>query len=285
MAILLKHQPWNTDGKLDVSEREVEWNMWQRRLLPFQQLDIGTRIVLVSGGGPNAGMLTWEVEVLDVVKDRYDDHEHAAQLIRKLGISKAAFLNADYTTNAPNSGWLLGWTYRPVRLIMQPRSTEHQIGRNGWGATDTLDIGGNGAGGQGRLDDPLLRRKVELAAMNKVHDWLVSQGHSRRSIRNTSAYHPYDYEVGPEHAPKLRVEVKGTLSKPGPVFVTAGEVRAAREDGIRTVLAIVHDLELTLRADGTWTVHGGRLWLDDHWMPSDDALQATQYRYEPDYSR
>ncbi|MEU8091647.1 protein NO VEIN domain-containing protein [Micromonospora chalcea] len=230
-------------------------------------------------------MLTWEVEVLDVVKDRYDDPEHAAQLIRKLGIPRAAFLQTNYTTNAPRVGWLLGWTYRPIRLIMQPRSPQHRIGRNGWGVTDTLGIGGIGTGGQCRLDDPLLRRKVEQAAMSRVHEWLVSQGHSRHSIRDTSAHHPYDYEIGPEHAPKLRVEVKGTLNGPGPVFVTAGEVRAAREDGIRTVLAIVHGLELTLSSDGTWTVHGGHLWLNDHWMPSDDALEATQYRYEPDYSR
>ncbi|MFI7650625.1 protein NO VEIN domain-containing protein [Micromonospora sp. NPDC049460] len=284
MVVLLKHQPWNIGGKLDVSEREVEWNMWQRRLLPFAQLDVGTRVVLVSGGGPNVGMLTWEVEVLEVVKGRYDDHEHAAQLMRKLDISSTAFLNQDYTTNAPDSGWLLGWTYRPVRLIMEPRAPEHRIGRHGWGTTDALGIGGNGTGRQGRLEDPLLRRKVELAAMRKVHQWLVSRGHSRRSIRNTSANHPYDYEVGPERAPKFRVEVKGTLSQRGSVFVTAGEVRAAQEDGIRTVLAIVHGLELTLRADGTWTVHGGHLWLDEHWMPSNGALQPTQYRYQPDYS-
>ncbi|MFD6568535.1 protein NO VEIN domain-containing protein [Micromonospora profundi] len=284
MTILLKHQPWNVGGDPDASEGEIEWNMWQRRLLPFQQLDVGTRVVLVSGGGPSAGVLTWEVEVLDVVKERYDDHQHAARLIQKLGISKTAFLSTEYTTNAPTSGWLLSWTYRPVRRIKQPRSPEHPIGRNGWGAIDKLVVSGNGASGQGRLDDPLLRRKVELAAMALVRQWLIDQGHSRRSIRNTSAYHPYDYEVGPEHAPKLRVEVKGTLGGPGPVFVTAGEVRAAREDGIRTVLAIVHNLELTLRADGTWTVDGGHLWLDDPWMPSDDALQATQFRYEPDYN-
>ncbi|MER6592543.1 DUF3883 domain-containing protein [Micromonospora purpureochromogenes] len=284
MAILLKHQPWNAGGEPDVSDREVEWNMWQRRLLPFQQIDIGTRVVLVSGGGPSAGRLTWEVEVLDVVKDRYDDHEHAARLIQELGIPRADFLNTEYTTNAPDSGWLLGWTYRPVRRIMQPRLPEHRIGRNGWGLTDTLGVRGTGTRGQGRLDDPLLRRKVELAAMTLVYQWLINQGHSRRSIRNTSAYHPYDYEVGPEHAPKLRVEVKGTLGGQSPVFVTAGEVRAAREDGIRTVLAIVHDLELTLRADGSWTVQGGDLWLDDPWMPNDDALQATQFRYEPDYN-
>ncbi|MCW6004614.1 DUF3883 domain-containing protein [Micromonospora sp. CPCC 205371] len=283
MAILLKHQPWNTDGTLDEGDREVEWNMWKRRLAPFQQLEVGTRVVLVSGGGPNVGVLTWEVEVLDLVKDRYDDHEHAARLMRQLRISRTAFLNQDYTANAPESGWLLGWAYRPVRFIGQPRTPEHRMGRNGWGATDTLRVGGTGQGGQGQLDDPLLRRKVELAAMSKVHRWLVSKGHSRRSIRDTSATCPYDLEVGPAHAPKFRVEVKGTIGRLGPILVTAGEVRAARDGGVRTVLAIVHDLELTLRTDGTWKVHGGRLWSDEHWLPADEALQPTQYRYEPSY--
>ena len=54
---------------------------------------------------------------------------------------------------------------------------------------------------------------------------------------------PYDYEVGPVDAPAFRVEVKGTQGGLGPVIVTAGEVNAARDDGVRTVLAIVHDIE------------------------------------------
>ena len=284
MPILLKNQPWNTAGTDHESGNEVEWNMWQRRLPPFHDLNIGTRVVLVSGGGPLAGVLTWEVEAVQVVKDRYSDHEHAWQLIRPLGLSKAAFMQQPYTLAAPPSGWLLAWTYTPIRQIMAPRSPEHQIGRNGWGGTDALRVGGGSTIGQGRLSDPLLRRKVELAAMSKVHDWLRQRGHSARSIHDTSANHPYDYEVGPAHSPQFGVEVKGTIGQRGPVTVTAGEVRSAREGGVRTVLAVVHSIELTLQADGRWKASGGKLWLDDDWRPGDESLQPIEYRHYPAYA-
>jgi hypothetical protein len=258
----------------------------QRRLAPFHDLDIGTRVVLVSGGGPLAGVLTWEVEVVQVVKDRYSDHEHAWQLIRPLGrLVKPAFMQQPYTLAAPPSGWLLAWAYTPIRQIMEPRSPEHHIGRNGWGVTNALRVGGGGNTGQARMSDPLLRRKVELAAMSKVHDWLRERGHSTPSIHDTSANHPYDYEVGPAHSPQFRVEVKGTTGQRGPLTVTAGEVRSAREGGVRTVLAVVHDIELTLQADGTWEASGGQVWVDKNWRPADETLQPTEYRHHPDYGK
>ncbi|UWZ37041.1 DUF3883 domain-containing protein [Dactylosporangium roseum] len=282
---MLKHQPWN-NGTQEERDYEVEWNMWQRRQPPFHDLEVGTQVVLVSAGGPNAGKLTWQVEVVDVIKGRYETHDEAWRLIRPLGVPKAVFMNQDYTVNAAPAGWLLAWAYRPVRKIMQPRTAEHHIGRNGWGVTDAVQVGGGNAGdGQGRLPDPQLRRKVELAAMRKVREWLVDQGYGSRSIRDTSATCPYDYEVGPAHAPKLRVEVKGTLGGRGPVIVTAGEVLSARQGGVRTALAVVHDIELTLRVDGTWEATGGQVWVDEHWVPTDETLEPLQYRHQPDFGR
>jgi Domain of unknown function (DUF3883) len=288
MPILLKHQPWTVDAAQEERDYEVEWNMWQRRQPPFHDLEVGTQVILVSAGGPNAGTLTWQVEVVDVVKERYETHDEAwrlmRRLIRPLGISKATFMSQDYTANAASAGWLLAWAYRPVRKIMQPRTAEHHIGQNGWGVTDAIQIGGGVVGeGQGELPDPQLRRKVELAAMRKVREWLVAQGYGSRSIRDTSATCPYDFEIGPAHAPKLRVEVKGTIGGRGPVIVTAGEVLSARQGGVRTALAVVHDIELNLRADGTWEADGGQLWVNDDWVPTEESLQPIQYRHQPDF--
>jgi Protein NO VEIN, C-terminal len=290
MPILLKHQPWTVDAAQEEREYEVEWNMWQRRQPPFHDIEIGTQVILVSAGGPTTGTLTWQVEVVEVVKGRYETHDDAWRLIRRLirplGISKATFMRQGYTINAAPAGWLLAWAYRPVREIMQPRTSAHHIGRNGWGVADAVQISGDAAGdGQGELSDPDLRRKVELAAMHKVREWLGAEGYSSRSIRDTSATCPYDYEVGPVRAPNLRIEVKGTIGGRGPVIVTAGEVLSAREGRIRTALAIVHDIELTLRADGTWKAAGGQLWVNDHWVPTEESLQPLQYRHRPDFGR
>lgn len=284
MPILLKHQPWNHTPE-DPARPDVEWNTWLTRQQPFQSIEIGDQVVLVSAGGPTAGMLTWQVEVTDVIKERYSSHDEAWRLIRPLGVTRADFRNNEYTRKAPPAGWLLAWSYRPVRKIMQPRTPDHHIGRNGWGATDFLHVKGGGAvhQGQGRLADPALRRLVELAAMRRVRRWLTEQNHSDRRIVDTSATCPYDYEVNPVRGPRFRIEVKGATGGRGPVIVTAGEVTAALEDGVRTVLAVVHDIELTMDPDGRWKADGGELWLDEDWRPTDETLQQTQYRYQPAY--
>lgn len=289
MPVLLKHQPWN-DGSDEEGDVEVEWNLWRTRQRPYQELEPGVPVVLVSGGGPREGLLTWEVEVLDVVKEPYTSHEAAWRLLgplaRPCGVVKRVFLEQSYTTGAAEQGWLLAWTYRPVRLINQPRPADLRFQPNGWAVTEGLTVGDGAKQGQGRLRDPLLRRTVELAAMRVVRDWLRGQGHPDSVIRDTSAGNPYDYEVCPAGAAPFRVEVKGTSGGRGPVIVTAGEVAEAlraREAGVRTVLAVVHDIELTLGDDRIWTAQGGVLWVDEDWCPDAASLDVLQYRHRPNY--
>ena len=168
---------------------------------------------------------------------------------------------------------------------MLPRPPELRIGRNGWGTTDRLTVGGAAAdvirSGQGRPDDPILRKKVELAAMDLVHRWLIDEGHPASEINDTSRNRPYDYEVGPERSPKLRVEVKGSVGALGPVEVTAGEVESARHGGVATTLAVVHRISLTLDANGHWQASGGKLWPVESWNPDDDSLTPKRYSYDP----
>jgi hypothetical protein len=294
MPILLKHQPWNNDPGRPERDTEVEWNMWRSRQPPYHDLDVGSRVILVSGGGPTAGMLTWEVEVTAVAKGQYGSHEEAFQLLstgvgrdrlKEAGVARRTFLAQDYTSNAPAAGWLLGWSYQPIRSVMLPRSSELRIGRNGWGAVDRLSVGGETAGrgrsGQGRLADPMLRKKVELAAMELVRRWLIEEGHPDSEINDTSRNQPYDYEVRPEDRPKLRVEVKGMVGALGPVEVTAGEVESARHGGVATTLAVVHGITLTLDLNGQWQASGGTLWLVEGWNPDDESLTPKRYSYDP----
>ncbi|MFF5230718.1 protein NO VEIN domain-containing protein [Dactylosporangium sp. NPDC000521] len=293
MAILLKHQPWNTDGLQPEADVNIDWNMWKHRQPPYNALDVGTRVILVSGGGPEVGLLTWEVEVVAVAKERYDSHEEAWRLLRShigaqrleiAGLRRRDFFTDDYTLQAPPAGWLLAWAYKPRRELMLPRPEQVRFRPNGWYVADQIAIGGETAAplqpGQGRMADPEQRRMVEREAMSHVEDWLVDNGY--REIRDTSATRPYDFEIGPEHAPMLRVEVKGTTGAFGPVQVTAGEVMSARQGNVPTMLAIVHSIRLTLDGDtGEWQADGGQLWTSSPWSPSDQSLKPTTYVYDP----
>lgn len=114
MAVLLKHQPW-ADGSEETGT-DVEWNMWQQRQPPYHGLTVGSRIVLVSGGGRTDGMLTWEVEVTALVRGWYDSHAGAWHLVRnglrdsvaEVGLTRQGFLTSDYTINKPDSGVAAG---------------------------------------------------------------------------------------------------------------------------------------------------------------------------------
>jgi hypothetical protein len=289
--VLLKHQPW-ADGS-ETGSHEVQWNMWQRRLVPYYQLEVGSQVVLVGGGGPAGGMLTWKVEATEVVRGRYGSHDAAWSMVRTglrngiaaVGVTRGGFLRSDYTVRSPDSGWLLAWSYRPMRQIMRPRPRELRMGRHGWLLLNDSDLedlldSGTAAGnpGQGRIRDAARRAAIERRAMDVVHDWLVGQGHAEGAIRDTSASCPYDYEVGPVDRPVLRVEVKGLSGGLGPVEITDGEVRSARS-GVETVLAVVYGIDVVEGSDGRPTGRSGSLWHEWPWNPRDADLVPTRYRY------
>jgi len=139
----LKHQPWDSEP-VDAKDGDIEWNMWQVRQHPYHQLDVGDRVVLVCGGGPANGMLTWEVEVTEVARGWYESHSEAWEILRrglKDAISKSAltrrgFLSAPYTVGKPDAGWILAWSSRPVRHIMRSRPPELRMRPNGWATLD-----------------------------------------------------------------------------------------------------------------------------------------------------
>jgi hypothetical protein len=300
VPIILKNQPWNrAEGA--VPDVEIEWNMWQRRLPPWDDLTVGRRVILVAGGGPSTGMLTYQVEVTAVVKVAYTSHPDAWRQLRS-GLGKAltpelldrdGFLNHEYTTNKPASGWLLGWTYRLIGEVMLPRPADLRMGRNGWGLIDSLNLAddrptpadrddstsGTVLSDQGQISDPLLRQRVEFYAMDAARAWLEKSGHPPDDIYDTSAKHPYDYEIRPAAGPAVRVEVKGSLRALGAVHVTRGEVEQARTSGIRTILAIVHDIELFADDLDELQPFGGKLSVIDPWNPADGDLTVIQYRY------
>ncbi|MET7403074.1 DUF3883 domain-containing protein [Dactylosporangium sp. NPDC005572] len=269
----------------------LEWNVWQRRQAPYHDLAPGDRVVMVKGD-IDTGILTWEVEVVDVVRAQCVDIDDAWNLIRPLaaatGTDEDVFRDDDFTQRLQDgSHHVLGWTYAPVRYIGQPRIRGvHDLPRTGWAQTPYLTIGGpmqRSTTGQGRVQDAHLRREIELAAMARARQELLNDGWQEGDIRDTSASRPYDFEVGPERSPALRVEVKGTLNGPGDVIVTPNEVDSALNGAVTTDLMIIHNLAATLDGDGMWQVTDGVLWRETGWAPRPDQLVPIQFQYRPDY--
>lgn len=297
MQIILKNQPWSRPDD-EEPESNVEWNMWQRRLFPWDDLEVGRDVILVSGGGPSAAMLTYRVEVTSVVRAAYRSHADAWRRFKALderefpdGFGRQWFMSSDYTATKPTSGWLLAWTYRVVDQLMLPRPAEALMGRHGWGHIDAAELGRRShaipaqrdatkASGQGYAPDAELRERIENHAMAATRGWLRETGSAEGDIYDTSTTKPYDFEVRSGSTPMFRVEVKGSRGPLGDVFVTANEVAHARDGRIRTILAIVHDIELDIDEEGVVQPSGGTLSTIDQWRPEDAELTPVQYRYD-----
>ena len=76
----------------------------------------------------------------------------------------------------------------------------------------------------------------------------------------------------------VRVEVKGTRGGGGHVHLTIGEVRSAREGGVRTDLFVVSGIALTIEETSV-TCAGGMTNVIGSWLPLDEHLAVTDYRY------
>ena len=128
--------------------------------------------------------------------------------------------------------------------------------------------------GQGRQIDPVRRKKVEQHAMGIATAHYKSLGYS---VEDTSAFKPYDL-LCTSKTDLRRVEVKGTISDGATVEVTAGEVNAARRDGIATDLFIVSLIEVAASGENV-TCTGGVTRILANWNPGDLDLEPTSFRF------
>lgn len=292
--VLLKHQPWNLDPERTEFPNEVEWNMWTTRAAPFGTLAEGSTVYLVSGGGPKRGLITWEVVVTHAVAARYESKDDAWQHmraalagpLRERGYTRRTFLENEYTVAAPEQGYILAWSYDPVRPIGLPRPEGLRFRQNGWADVAELTFGGGEPPtkgtpsiGQGRIADPVLRRMIELHAVERARQWLLKRGHAAKDIEDTSANSPYDLAAYDGDEEVLRIEVKGQVSGLGPVFVTRGEVEATHE-GVPTALFVTHSISAVPAGVG-WKVSGGTDHVVEKWLPGPEELSVVNYRYDP----
>jgi len=127
---------------------------------------------------------------------------------------------------------------------------------------------------QGNQLDPKIRKLVETRAMKMAATYYKKRGYL---VEDTSTTQPYDL-VCKAPGVEFRVEVKGTQTPGEGVIVTRNEVEAARQDGSRTHLFIVHSIRVEQTESG-YQLSGGKLRLIKDWKPMDADLSAIQYLY------
>jgi hypothetical protein len=262
-------------------------------------------VYLACSDGHGGSVVAWEVNVTRVLTASYESKNEAWQCLRTafplLGqrLSKRQFLSGDYTVQAPDSGWILGWSYDPVRKIGAPRPAALRFRPNGWRPLDVSDnqlrtwgilsrserhLGREQPGKAGkrapRRADPLKRLAVELRAMAVARSHLIRQcGWTAAEIHDTSANKPYDLEC-PRGRRLLRVEVKGLSGQLGAVTLTRREVEHARTTACPMMLVIVHGIGLTPKVD-SYRGTGGTAEVWDPWTVDAGSLNPAAFDYFP----
>ncbi|NDR58329.1 DUF3427 domain-containing protein [Aliiruegeria sabulilitoris] len=130
---------------------------------------------------------------------------------------------------------------------------------------------------QGLETDPKIRKAIEMHAMKRATQTYEENGYS---VEDVSANKPFDLYCTKPGKKDRRVEVKGTRGAGETIIVTAGEVRAAKQEKVITDLFIVHDIVLASKNEsGEPRMEGGVVRLVQKWMPEEEDLTPTEYRY------
>jgi hypothetical protein len=117
--------------------------------------------------------------------------------------------------------------------------------------------------------------------MRHAAEYFAKAGYDVTDVHRT---HPYDLQADKDDG-TLHIEVKGTTSRLGSVFLTRNEVIAARAHPDRAVLYVLHSIAVQIKDDRLTAVGGRRaiLW---PWNVDEGHLEPTEYRYDlPTISR
>jgi hypothetical protein len=128
----------------------------------------------------------------------------------------------------------------------------------------------------GREEDSEVRRVIEAYSMRIAQEHYESLQYE---VENTAATESFDLKCrkGEE---EVRVEVKGTRGDGRAVELTAAEVENARRRECRTDLFILANITVE-PSDACWVAHGGEPRVFTDWVPNDQDLTVTRYRYTP----
>lgn len=133
-----------------------------------------------------------------------------------------------------------------------------------------------GSTSQGYEADPDVRRAIEMRAMEVAKTAYERHGYL---VEDVSGNHPYDLLCSKKGVKQRRVEVKGTRGSASVINLTVGEVIAAREPSAITDLFIVYEIQVS-GPNGLPVASGGKVQVIQGWVPEDEDLEPTQYRYK-----
>ena len=299
----LKNHPWVQPGA-SLGD-DVDWNLWTTRQPPFSHLEKGDTVWIAFGDtrvGPS--QIEWEVEITKVATAYYRDLRHAWRMIAEQfpvsqfpamkGTTWQWFSSHGYTRTAPAAGWLLAYSYEPVRHIGIPRPAQLRFRPTGWLPLDHLsdaELTALGliakpparAGGRrtGWMADAVARAAVENRAMVACRSHLRSIGWADHEIEDTHATRSYDFECQRGKAKALRVEVKGTTGQLGSVELTRREVEHAQTTVTDLALFVLTGVTLTTGRGGTPVAKGGTAHWWHPWNISEGHLVASRFDYTP----
>ena len=109
-------------------------------------------------------------------------------------------------------------------------------------------------------------------SLYSVWAWLRVSGFTVKDVHRT---HSYDFEVEKD-AVKAIVEVKGTTSLGGSIFLTENEVQAHRGTHPHNILILIHSINLS---QDRKAATGGTMVVHDPWKIEDLSLAPIAYQY------
>lgn len=121
---------------------------------------------------------------------------------------------------------------------------------------------------------------IEFRLAVERHAMAIALRHYRRNgfrVKNVSRTHPYDV-LAINAVADFTVEVKGTTGSADAVFLTRNEVDHAKRNADRSILFVVHGIEVR-QAGATLVASGGAIRECAPWFVDDGTLEPLQFRY------
>jgi len=107
---------------------ERSWfNLWHRKLWPYQELVIGDTLYWYESPSKN---IVWKSKVVDVDRYSYDRKKIVRE---KLESRFGAFdINQPYFLGAPEQGYCLAWKVMPLERMSLPKPEQLRFPQQGW---------------------------------------------------------------------------------------------------------------------------------------------------------
>ncbi|RAN72344.1 hypothetical protein B5P43_32830 [Bacillus sp. SRB_336] len=122
--------------------------------------------------------------------------------------------------------------------------------------------------------DPVLRKAIEMAAVDQATEHYVGLGYE---VKDVGLTHSYDLEAIREDEVR-HIEVKGSQAHIEKIQLTRNEVNHANTFE-NTDLVLVAEIQWTRLEDGGILTESGLMQVIPNWRPSPENLKPTTFEY------